>query len=242
MSGKIDLIDAALKASARWDGLSEPDTLHERFTAAQVYHRLGRDAEAVALFEDAIDRVEVPYDPPAVARTRWNYGTSLSRLRRHREAAEQLLQAAALLQDDASNKRPHAQLAWHAAEALQAAGRRPEALAAFERAASLWEDLGAFAPSVRCRRSVAWLVAEHEPERAVELMRAVLAGIQDPDPGLFPGPPEQLVGEIAEEVAEELAETERQLGRLVKNAERAARAAEGDEDDEDDEEYDEDED
>jgi tetratricopeptide (TPR) repeat protein len=214
----LDLVDAALKASARWDGLSEPDMLHQRFTAAAAYRGLGRHAEAVALLEDVIGRVEVPYERLAVAQTRRQYGESLRELRRHPEAAEQLLQAAALLEGDESNERAYAEVAWLAAECLQYSGRRPEALAAFERAASLWEALGEPVAAVRCRRSIAWLVFADEPQRAVELMRAVLDGMSR-----------------TEESAAEVEETQTQLDRIVEQAARRAEIAASGYDEQDDE-------
>jgi len=206
----LDMIDAALKASARWDGISEPDMLHHRFIAATTYCRLGRPAEAAALFEDVIGRVDVPYDRRGVARIRKQYGESLRALRRHREAAEQFLQAAVLLQGDEDNKYPYAELAWFAAEALQHSGQREEALAAFERAAELWESLGEPVPSVRCRRSHAWLVFRQEPQRAVELMRSVLTGLT--------APAEPTEPQMVEPMAAELAETEKQLVQMIKQA------------------------
>ncbi len=218
-----------MKASARWDGISEPDMIHERFAAAMTYHKLGRYAEAVALLEDVIDRVGVPYSRLGAARARRLYGESLRALRRHREAAEQLLQAAALLQEETGNERPYAEVAWSAAECLQYSGRYDEALPAFERAAALWESLGESVPSVRCRRSVAWLVFQREPQRAVELMRAVLAGLQESAPAPasaatgVDSEEEPLSG--TEELNAELDETERQLNRMVKQAERRAKIA-----------------
>jgi len=228
---ELDLIDAALKASARWDGISEPDMLHQRFVAAMTYRELGRNAEAVALLEDVIDRAGVPYNRLGVAQTRRSYGESLRALRRHREAAEQLLQAAALLQEDPDNERPYAEVAWMAAESLQNSGRREEALHAFERAATLWESLGESVPAVRCRRSIAWLVFQREPQRAVELMRAVLAALQE-SAG-------DTASATAPEELTELEETEKQLDRMVKQAEHRAKIASA-EYDHDDYDYDED--
>ena len=200
----LDMIDAALKASARWDGISEPDMLHHRFIAATTYYRLGRHTEAAALYEDVIGRVDVPYDRLGVARIRKQYGESLRGLRQYRDAAEQFLQAAALLQADKDNRHAYAEMAWLAAEALQYSGQRDEALAAFERAAALWETLGEPVPGVRCRRSIAWLVFRQEPQRGIDLMQSVLAGLTEP--------------QMAEPMAAELAETEKQLDQMIKQA------------------------
>lgn len=201
---ELDMIDASLKASARWDGISEPDMLHHRFIAATAYYKLGRHVEAVAVFEDVIGRVDVPYDRLGVAQIRKQYGESLRDLRQYRDAAEQFVQAAALLQLDKDNQHAYAEMAWSAAEALQYSGQRDEALAAFERAAALWETLGEPVPSVRCRRSIAWLVFRQEPQRGVDLMRSVLAGLTEP--------------QMAEPMAAELAETEKQLDQMIKQA------------------------
>ncbi|MEU6414260.1 hypothetical protein [Microbispora sp. NPDC046933] len=226
---ELDVVGAALAAAARWDGLSEPDTLHNTFAAARAYHLLDRHGEAAALFEEVMPRVEVPYEGEAVARTRAQYGRSLAELGRHREAAEQFVMAARLVQDDPGARELHAELAWSAAESLQFAGRADEALPAFQRAARLWADLGMVVPRVRCLRAAAWLMdwtgenrdeaenrdkaedrdkaeggdtAEEPP--GVTAMRAVLAEL------------ESLAGsEPPEEVAAELAETRRQLDAML---------------------------
>ncbi|WP_182903885.1 hypothetical protein [Microbispora sp. H10830] len=210
---ELDVVGAALAAAARWDGLSEPDTLHNTFAAARAYHVLDRHGEAAALFEEVMPRVEVPYEGEAVARTRAQYGRSLAELGRHPEAAEQFVMAARLVQDDPDAKELHAELAWSAAEALQFAGRPDEALPAFRRAARLWGDVGMIVPRVRCLRAAAWLMdwtggdtaedVDTEPP-GVTAMRAVLAEL------------ESLAGaEPSEEAAAELAETRRQLDAML---------------------------
>ncbi|MGI5160639.1 hypothetical protein [Microbispora sp. CA-102843] len=222
---ELDVVGAALAAAARWDGLSEPDTLHNTFAAARAYHLLDRHGEAAALFEEVMPRVEVPYEGQAVARTRAQYGRSLAELGRHREAAEQFVMAARLVQDDPGARELHAELAWSAAEALQFAGRADEALPAFQRAARLWADLGMVVPRVRCLRAAAWLMdwtgedsgmaedgdtAEEgttaEPP-GVTAMRAVLAELES-----------LADSEPSEEVAAELAETRRQLDAMLDDA------------------------
>ncbi|MEV4576578.1 hypothetical protein AB0K16_25340 [Nonomuraea jabiensis] len=209
-----DLVGAALAAAARWNGLSEPDTLHNTFTAARAYHRLERHAEAVALFEDVIPKVEIPYDAPVIAMTRGQYGASLHELGRHREAAEQFLKGAELIQNNSDQQAMHAELAWSAAEALQYSGQTTEALAAYQRAAALWTELGQLTPRVRCLRSAAWLLrymAEPDPEEhqdaerpGVAEMRAVLAELVE----LAEHSP-------SEEVLAELAETQKQLEQMI---------------------------
>jgi tetratricopeptide (TPR) repeat protein len=215
---ELDLVTAALTAATRWDGLSEPDTLHNTFTAARAYYFADRPAEAAALFEEAMPRVEIPYDSHGIATTRRQYGDSLNAIGRPREAAEQYLEAARLLQDDPDNRVPHAQLAWSAAEALRDAGQGDEALAAYQRAARLWSELGEVTPRVRCLRSAAWLLYAKDDgategdggtpdatERpGVVAMRAVLAELES----LAQGTP-------SEEVVAELAETRRQLDSML---------------------------
>jgi tetratricopeptide (TPR) repeat protein len=79
----------------------------------------------------------------------------------------------------------HARLAAAAAEALQRAGQNTEALAAYQRAAQLFGDLGHVVARARCLRSAAWLQFEAadagEPDGevlGVATMRAVLAELE----------------------------------------------------------------
>jgi tetratricopeptide (TPR) repeat protein len=212
---ELDLVGAALTAATRWDGISEPDMLHNTFTAARAYHHLGRHAEAAAVFAEVMPRVEIPYDPQVIAMTRRQYGESLHALQQYREAAEQFLKAAQLVQDDPNNRFPHAELAWYAAESLQHSGQRTEALAAYQRAAELWAELGQLTPRVRCLRSVAWLLHwTHDPaseerhdgidQPGVATMRAVLAELES-----------LAENGASEEVLTELAETREQLDQML---------------------------
>jgi tetratricopeptide (TPR) repeat protein len=204
-----DLVGAALYAARLWDGLSEPDALNNRFIAARAYLAMERYAEAAALFEELMPRVEVPYYGPVIAMTREQYGDCLSHLGEHREAATQYLEAASLIRDDPENQGAHARLAWTAAEALQNAGLPDESLAAYRRAADLWRGLDAPAARARCLRSAAWLLTwsddEREPQwdEAVKTMRQALAELE-----AFP-----LDGR-AEQIDEEIASTVDQLERL----------------------------
>ena len=180
-----DFADAALAAAARWDGISAPDTLHNTFNAARAYQRLGRHGDAAALFAQAIPEVDVPYDARTVAMTREQYGHSLTAIGRHREAAEQFLEAARLIADDQENTAAHAAVAGLAAEALRRSGQLAEARAVFLRAAELFAALGDAVPRVRCLRSAAWLdfgPAPDQPPGAerprVSAMRSVLAELE----------------------------------------------------------------
>ena len=151
-----DFVDASLAAAAAWEGMSEPDTLHNTFNAARAYARLGRHAEAAALFAEVMPRVHIPYSGPAIAMTREQYGRSLAGAGRHAEAAREFVEAARLVQDDADPP-AHARLARAAADALQRSGQRAEALAAYQRAGQLFGDLGNVAERARSLRSAAWL-------------------------------------------------------------------------------------
>ena len=179
-----DFVDASLSAAAAWAGISEPDTLHNTFNAARGYGRLGRHAEAAALFAEVMPHVDVPYAPPVIAVTREQYGRSLTGTGQHTEAAREFLEAARLVQDDA-DQAVHARLADAAAEALQRAGQNAEALAAYQRAAQLFGDLGHVVARIRCLRSAAWLQLEAahtgEPDGGVlgvATMRAVLTELE----------------------------------------------------------------
>jgi tetratricopeptide (TPR) repeat protein len=153
----LELADAALSAAARWEGLSEPDTLHNTFNAARAYVTLGRHSEAAALFAEAMPRVSVPYDPAGVAMTREQYARSLRAIGQHAEAAEQFLEAARIVAGDPAKIEPQASLAASAAESLRKSGQDEAALAAFRRAAVLFGEAGNVVNRVRCLRSAAWL-------------------------------------------------------------------------------------
>ncbi|HEV2633775.1 MAG TPA: hypothetical protein VGX23_01430 [Actinocrinis sp.] len=208
-----DLVDAALRAAGAWEAISEPDTLHNRFTAARAYMALKQFGEAAALFEEFMPRVAVPYEAIGIAQTREQFATCLTELGEHRHAAEQLLAAARLVQDDPANQLAHARLAWTAAQALERADQPAAALPAFRRAAALWRTLGEPVPRARCLRSAAWLLAwidaeedDAEPDwpAAIAAMRAALA--------------EQLTTQAARphpQLAAEVENTRQQLAQML---------------------------
>jgi len=208
----LDVADAALNAAARWDGISEPDTLHNTFHAARAYASLGRHGEAAALFAQAMPRVSVPYDQTGIAMTHEAYGRSLGSLKQHAEAASQFLEAARLIADDPNNARAHAALASSAAEELRRAGAGEPALAAFRRAADLYGKLGDTVNGVRSQRSAAWLEywlapapstpADLDTYPGVLTMRAVLAELE---PLVTADGPAELAKEL-ENTREQLAE------------------------------------
>lgn len=202
-----DIVDAALRASARWQGISEPDELHLTFTAARAYHAQGRHSEAATLFGEVIARVEIPYDPHGVAMTRKAYGESLRAVGDHKAAAEQMLIAARLLEEHSESKVAYAQVSWAAAESLAASGNPVAAITAYEKAVELWQELASLVPLVRCRRSIAWLYFQQDQRaRALALMREV----QD-----------DLSKAATAEAAAELAETENQINRMMRVRPRA---------------------
>jgi tetratricopeptide (TPR) repeat protein len=176
-----ELADASLTAAARWDGISEPDTLHNTFNAARAYAQLGRHAEAAALFAEAMPKVAVPYGQTTIAQTREQYARSLRALGRHRDAAGEFLEAARLIADDPANATAHAFVAADAARELRDCGQDDAALAAFGRAAELFAGLGMTGGQVRCQRSAAWVqfsMGGDERRSAVAAMRSVLSRLE----------------------------------------------------------------
>ena len=206
----LELADAALSAAARWDGISDPDTLHNTFNAARAYAKLNRHAEAAALFAEAMPRVSVPYDPAVVAATRDQYGRSLRAIGRHAEAAEQFLEAAKIVAGDPAKIPAQASLAAAAAESLQRSGQREAALPAFRRAASLFGQLGNVVTRVRCLRSAAWIEFSSDATAGAEgagvaTMRAVLDELEP-----------LITADAPAELAVELDNTRKQLDEMLK--------------------------
>lgn len=221
---QLDLVDAALRAADLWEGLSEPDALHNRFTAASAYASIERYAEAAALFDELMPRVDVPYDGPSIAMRHEQYGDCLTRLNEHRKAAEQYLAAAALVQDDPGNRVPHARVAWSAAQALQSAGLFDQAVPVYRRVAELWGDLGNIPARVRCLRSAAWLIGwESSWPEALEQMRSVLSELE--------AVPAQ---QRAEPIAAEIANTREQMDQMLAYLHEAEAEADDEDGDESD--------
>lgn len=195
-----DLVEAALNAAAAWEGVSEPDRLRCICTAARAYHGLERHGEAAALFAEVASELDALYEPAVVSMTREQYGESLQETDRYREAAEQYLMAAQLVQHDPDHRHAHASLAWRAASALESCGENAAAIAAYRRAAELWAEFDAVRPRARCLRSLAWLLFyDEDTDAAVETMRAVLNEL------------EALAETESDEVTPELEVTRRQL-------------------------------
>jgi tetratricopeptide (TPR) repeat protein len=214
----LEVADAALTAAARWDGISEPDTLHNTFHAARAYAALGRHAEACALFAQAMPKVAVPYQGAAIAMTHEAYGRSLKATDQHKEAAAQFLAAAQIVADDPGNARAHASLASAAAQSLQRAGELGAALTAFRRAAELFGALGDTVSLVRARRSVAWLQhwtwTPEDPGAAPEALAAADPGVATMR-AVLADQERQTAADHAPELAEELENTHSQLQSML---------------------------
>ncbi|WP_040775850.1 hypothetical protein [Nocardia pneumoniae] len=200
----LDLADAAVRAAARWEGLSEPDVLHHTLVAARAFHRAERHGEAVALFDQALTGAEIPYPPAELALVRKQFGLSLTALNRHREAVHHFLDGARLVEHDPERSTLHAELAWSAATALEHCGQDEEAVAAYHRAAEVWARLGEVAARARCLRSAAWLQVSGGAGAGPWLhsMRALIAELAP------------LAGQSAQ-AADELARTRAHLARML---------------------------
>ena len=119
-----DYADASLTAARAWEGISEPDIVYNTLNAARAYASLGQHTEAVTLFAQALPQAAAESDHPVgIAQTRQAFGHSLRETHRHREAAEQFLEAARLIADDPNSAKPHAFLTADAARDLQLSGR-----------------------------------------------------------------------------------------------------------------------
>ncbi|MBF6338388.1 hypothetical protein IU450_21180 [Nocardia abscessus] len=201
---ELDLADAAVRAAARWEGLSEPDALHHTVVAARAFHRAERHGEAVALFEQALVSGALPYPSGELAAVRAQFGRSLLALDRHHEAAHQFLEGARLVEHVPERTDLHADLAWSAATALEYCGQDQEAVAAYHRAAELSARLGEVAARARCLRSAAWLQVSGgaDPGRWLPSMRALTAELA-------------ALADRSAEAAEELTHTRDQLARML---------------------------
>ncbi|MFD6162264.1 hypothetical protein ACFWF7_09400 [Nocardia sp. NPDC060256] len=202
---ELDLADAAVRAAARWEGVSEPDLLHHTVIAARAFHRARRHGEAAALFEQVMAAEGIPYPPTELATVRAQFGDSLNALRRYQDAARQFARAAQLVEHDPDRRELHADLAMSAATALDYCDQDAAAVAAYQRAAELFGDLGNMVSRARCVRSAAWLQLWGSDER--------------------PGRPwftamQALIDELTDNgsstaIAEELAQTRRELSEML---------------------------
>ncbi|MFI9403550.1 hypothetical protein [Nocardia sp. NPDC052316] len=205
---ELDLADAAVRAAARWEGLSEPDLLHHTVIAARAFHRARRHGEAVALFEEALAANGVPYPPAELAAVRAQFGESLNALHRYDAAARQFALGAQLVEHDPERRALHARLAMSAASALDYSDHDAAAVAAYQRAAELFGELGDVVSRARCVRSAAWLQlwgSAAGPGRPwFAAMQALIAELAELD-GRSP----------STEITEELARARRELGEMM---------------------------
>ncbi|WP_327096289.1 hypothetical protein OIE68_41280 [Nocardia vinacea] len=180
---EYELADAALTAAARWEPISAADAIHLTFVAARACHRAGRHGEAAALFEQPLAAGEQPYPPAEMAIVRRQYGESLRKLSRFRDAAQQFVEAARLVHNDPDRVELEAELAWSAASVLDYCGEDEQAVVAFLRAAHLWGTLDRVGPRAKCLRSAAWLQlygAGMESDRPwLTTMRDLLAELEN---------------------------------------------------------------
>ncbi|MFI6165189.1 hypothetical protein ACIBCN_00235 [Nocardia sp. NPDC051052] len=202
---ELDLADAAVRAAASWEGLSEPDLLHHTVIAARAFHRARRHGEAAALFEEAMVADGVPYPPAELAAVRAQFGESLNALHRYQDAARQFALAAQLVEHDLDRRALHADLAMAAATALDYCDQDAAAVAAYHRAAELFGALGNAVSRARCVRSAAWLQlwgSGDGPGRPwVSAMQALIAELAD--------------NGSSTAIAEELAQTRRELSEML---------------------------
>ncbi|MFB8277095.1 hypothetical protein [Nocardia colli] len=203
---ELDLADAAVRAAARWEGVSEPDLLHHTVIAARAFHRGRRHGEAAALFEEALAADGIPYPPTELATVRAQFGDSLNALHRYHDAARQFAQAAQLIEHDPDRRGLHAELALSAAIALEYCDQDAAAVAAYQRAAELFGALGNVVSRARCVRSAAWLqlwVPDVAPGRPwLSAMQSLITELIES-------------GSPTAEVSEEIAQTRRELGEML---------------------------
>ncbi|MFE3495539.1 tetratricopeptide repeat protein [Streptomyces sp. NPDC059175] len=171
----------------------------------------GRVAEAAAVLEAVLaDLSTDDHGEGMVVQTLWWTGDCLSSLDEPRAAAEHWLRAADIArtwpeQDD------HAMLANLAGQALYRAGLNSEADRAYERACSLWRELGDVHASVRALRVRAW-IAVREGQAGTEAALAFMTAAAREC--------ERALQEAADPSARarllaETADTHRQTGELV---------------------------
>ncbi|GAA3208567.1 hypothetical protein [Actinocorallia longicatena] len=176
----LDVVAAALEAAGLWSELAEPDTLHNTFIAARAYQALDRHDEALSLYDQVADRIEIPYQGVSLAGARRSLGDALKAGARYDEAAEQYLQAALIVQDDPRFTRFLAELSWSAGEALEYSAGPDSAAAAYARSAALWKECDALDPYVRTSRAAAWCRFEctGDDDPGIVAMRAVVAELE----------------------------------------------------------------
>lgn len=194
--GAEHLLEAALWADEAGD--SDRTGAWARHHLGGALLRLGRPAEAAAVLEDALGELsaELHGEGSVVQARRW-LGDAVGRLGEHQQAAEQYVLAAEIAAGwDRDGARDHAMLATLAAQSLNAADLDAQADRAYERAGTLWRELGDVPALIRTMRARAWLALR--PGRAgAAAGRALMEQAEQelttalgemPGPGGRPGP------------------------------------------------------
>ncbi|MFG1792368.1 hypothetical protein [Nocardia sp. NPDC049149] len=204
----IDVADAAVRAAARWEGLSEPDLLHHTVIAARAFRRAERHGEAVALFEEALASNSVPYPAAELAVVLGQFGESLNALRRYEDAARQFAAGAQLIEQEPDRLELRAELAMSAAKALDRCDQDEAAMAAYLRAAQLCGELGRLAWRAHCVRAASWLqMWTNEAVDGKPWLSAMHGLIDELEQAVRQAP--------SAELTDELAETRRHLDEML---------------------------
>jgi tetratricopeptide (TPR) repeat protein len=202
------------------------DEARAQLRAAESLAVAGRAAEAIALFETALPALSRHWEEAdwkaLLAQAARAHGNCLIAVGEPWRGAELLLETAERV-SHWPNQAPHALLAADAAIALEHAGRPDDAVAAFERAAQLWREVGDLPARVKCLRSAAWLLAADSLERALALMD--LAGGE-----LVAALSAQCPAPFHAGTRYELAETHLQRARIVLNMAESRQLAAADSD------------
>jgi hypothetical protein len=213
-------LSAAQAFATHGDVVSEA---RSNLIAAEALAFTRRPTEAVALYEPALAAFKAHFEDDAARRyvvdAARSYARCLFQLGDPRAAVKMLLDLAERVKDW-PNQGPHAALATDAADALERADMREEAVAAYRRAAHLWGGVGRPVFRIRCLRSAAWLTAGGEPPqagpaRALEAMDAAAGELVDSLAGLD--------GDDLAVARREIAESHAQRAYLVLRISRAGR-------------------
>jgi tetratricopeptide (TPR) repeat protein len=165
-----EVVSLALAAAHQFDPVDEVAAADARLAAASAFQHDDRPDEAAALFEAVLPDLRRHGDEANLVRALHDYAQVLRRLDEDREAAAALLEAASVARNW-PNQTAHASLAHEAGTALDAAGRPGDAARAYERAETLWAELGEVPSQIRAVRARAWLRAGADDwAGAVELL------------------------------------------------------------------------
>ncbi|MEU2431247.1 tetratricopeptide repeat protein [Streptomyces sp. NPDC007861] len=213
-SGRFDeAVEHALEAAHWADEAGEGTGIgaYARHQLGGSLLRAGRAAEAAAVLEAVLPDLTVDgHGEGMVVQTLWWLGDALTALGEPRAAAEHWLGAADIARGW-PEQHDHAMLANLAGQALYRAGLNTEADRVYERACTLWRDLGDVHAVVRALRVRAW-IAVREGQAGPDAARDFMAAAEREC--------EQALAEATEPAARarlraELADTHRQTGELL---------------------------